>query len=99
MPSPSTLAWGLKLKMTILRMCAVMALALMFLLTLYTTLVLNPQIRELKRKMDLPEFQGTAHQQTIVFTFKRLDQRSVRLRAVLLALGLVSLGLVPSFLR
>ena len=73
--------------------------SLILVLTLYLIVIRHPQIQELKRKMDLPEFQGTAHRQTIVFSFKRLHQRSVRLRAVLLVLGLVSLGLVPSFLR
>ena len=68
-------------------------------LTLYVVLVLHPEIHELKRKLDLPELQGTAHQQTIQFTFNQLHHRSVRLHGVILTLGLLSLGLTPRFLK
>ncbi len=72
---------------------------LMVVLTLYTSLVLHPQIRELKRTMNLSSFQGTTHQQTIQFTFNRLHLRSVQLNTAILALGLLSLGLTPKFLK
>lgn len=72
---------------------------LMFVLTLYTTRILHPEIHEVKRKLQLPEFQGTAHQQSIQFAFNRLHQRSVQLHGVILTLGLLSLGLTPRFLK
>ena len=72
---------------------------LMVVLTLYTSLILHPHIRELKRKIDLPEFQQTAHQQTIQFAFHRLHRCSVQIHGVILTLGLLSLGLAPRFLR
>lgn len=72
---------------------------LMFVLTLYTTLILHPEIHEVKRKLQLPELQGTAHQQSIQFAFNRLHQRSVQLHGLILTLGLFSLGLTPRFLK
>ncbi|MBI3333273.1 MAG: DUF4149 domain-containing protein [Candidatus Omnitrophica bacterium] len=72
---------------------------LMFLLTLYVARVLHPEVHELKRKINLPEFEGSAHQQTMKFAFDRLYKVSVRLHGLLLLLGWFSLGLVPSFLR
>ena len=72
---------------------------LMFLLTLHVTLVLHPQIWEVKRKLGLREFQGTAHGQTLQFAFNRLHRASVQLHLAILALGLLSLGLAPRFLR
>jgi len=71
----------------------------MFALTLYLGLILHPEIHDLKEKLDLPEFRGTAHQQTIQFAFERLHRRSVRLHGFLLFLGWLSLGLTPRFLK
>ena len=73
--------------------------ALMFFLTFHATFILHPQIRELKRKLNLPEFQQTAHQQTMQFSFNRLHRRSVLYHLLILLLGLLSLGLIPPFLR
>jgi len=73
--------------------------AVMYLVTLHLTLVLHPEIYELKRKLSLPEFQGTAHRQTIQFAFNRLHRLSVQLHGIILVLGLLSLGLTPRFLR
>ena len=72
---------------------------LIFVLTLYLIVSLHPQIRELKRKLSLSEFQGTAHQQTIQFTFNRLHRRSVWMHLLILILGFLSLGFIPRFLQ
>ena len=72
---------------------------LMFVLTLYIGLVLHPEIHELKRKINLPEFQSSVHQQTMKFAFDRLHRVSVRLHGAILTLGLLSLGLTPRFLK
>ncbi len=69
------------------------------LLTCHNTLIVHPQIRELKRKMNLPEFQGTSHYQTIQFAFGRMHRLSVRLYLGALLLGLLSLGLTPAALK
>ena len=72
---------------------------LMFLLNLHLAVILHPQIQELKRKINLPQYQGTSHQQTMQSAFTRLHRRSVQLHLLLLTLGLFSLGLAPRFLR
>lgn len=74
-------------------------IAVMFWLTLHVNYVLHPQIRDLKRKIELPEFQGTAHQQAMQFSFQRLHRRSVRLHGIVLTLGLLCMGLLPGFLK
>jgi hypothetical protein len=71
----------------------------MFLLNLHSVVILHPQIRELKRKINLPQYQGTAHQRTMQNAFERLHLRSVQLHGLLLFLGLFTLGLAPRFLR
>ncbi len=72
---------------------------LMFLLNLHSVVILHPQIRELKRKINLPHYQGTSHQQTMQNAFNRLHLRSVQLHGLLLFLGIFVLGLCPRFLR
>ena len=72
---------------------------LMFFLALHCALVLHPQIREVKRKLALPEFKATAHRETLEFACKNLHKRSVALRRALLILGVAALGLVPFVLR
>ena len=71
---------------------------------LYALFVLRPQIRELKRKLSLPEFQGTAHQQAMIFSLERLEQKRLNTlinfneapRRLALAFGLgVFLGIIP----
>lgn len=71
----------------------------MFLLTVYCTYVLHPQIRDLKSRLAQPQFQGTAHLETIRFSFHRLHKRSLQLHLAILALGWFCLGLAPSFLE
>ena len=73
--------------------------ALMFCLNYYTAVVLHPQVRDLRRRLNLPEFQNTSHLEKIRFAFDRLHRRSVQLHAVILFLGWLTLGLVPTFLR
>ncbi len=72
---------------------------IMFALTFYVTVVLHPHIQDLKRKLELPEFQGTAHQQTIRFAFDRLHRRSVQLHLAIILLGFLSLGFSPRLLK
>lgn len=74
-------------------------LGLMFVLTVYASLILYPQIHDMKRKIHLPEFQGTAHQQTMTFAFNQLHMRSVQIHAAVLVLGIISLILTPKFLE
>lgn len=72
---------------------------IMFLLTHHLAYVLHPQIREVKRKINLPEFQGTQHQETMRFAFEGMHRNSVRLHLAILILGFFALALVPRFLR
>lgn len=65
----------------------------------YRTFVLHPELKELKRKIQLPEFHGTAHQKTIQFAVDRLQRRSVQLRWAIFTGGLLSLGLLPWLLK
>ena len=64
-------------------------------LILYAAFVLRPQITELKRKMNLSEFQGTEHLKTMQFSLRRLEGRFHRLRWLILAVGLLTLGWIP----
>ncbi len=74
--------------------------ALMLWGVFHCAFVLHPQIRELKRKLALPEFRGTAHKQTIQFAFNNLHKRSGGLYLSILVVGLLLLGLFPRwFLR
>lgn len=75
------------------------SIAVMLWLVLHVRCVLRPQLRELKRKIELPEFQGTVHQQAMQFTFQRLHRRSVRIHGLALGLGLLSFGLLLGFLK
>ena len=68
-------------------------------LPLHVAFVLRPQIRELRRKMALPEFQGTAHQGTIRFALQRLERQGVRYRTAALLLALLGLGTALFFSR
>ncbi|MCM8794757.1 MAG: DUF4149 domain-containing protein [Candidatus Omnitrophica bacterium] len=70
-----------------------------FLLTYYAAWILHPQIRELKRKMNLPEFKDSAHLTTIEWAFRRQHRLSVALSLMTLGLGLFVLALIPRFLR
>jgi len=60
----------------------------------YRTCILRPQIQEIQRKLDLPEFQGTAHRQSLQFTFTNLRRRWVWVRVLILLLGILLLGLL-----
>ena len=74
-------------------------MGVMFLLSLHSAYILHPQIQDLKRRMALPEYQGTAHLDKLRFSFGRLHRRSVQLHGLLLVLGWFSLGVLPRFLR
>ena len=75
----------------VLKIC----LAFLAWLIIYSVFILRPQVRELERKLALPEFQGTAHYQTMAFSLKRFHRRSVRIYLLILILGVLTLGLVP----
>ena len=66
--------------------------AAMAALTYYAGVVLHPQIQDLRRRLALPELQGTAHQAKLEFAFGTLHRASVRVHAVILFLGLFSLA-------
>lgn len=66
--------------------------AAMAALTTYAGMILHPQIRDLKRKLALPELQGTAHQARLQFAFDRLHRLSVRVHGIILFLGLFALA-------
>lgn len=70
-----------------------------FLLTGYRALILRPQIRFLKVKITLPEYQGTAHQKTMIFSLGHLEKVSNRLGRVILLMGILWLGVFPFLLR
>ena len=84
----------------VLKICLALLVGLIF----YWLFILRPQIRELKRKLSLPEFQGTAHQQTMEFSFQRLQKKRLNTlisfqgtpHQLALAFGLgVFLGIIP----
>ncbi len=72
---------------------------LAFLLTCHSVFIIHPQIRELKRKMSLPDFRGSVHLQVMEFSFGRLHHYSVTLHLLVLGLGLATLVLIPSSLK
>ncbi len=61
-------------------------------LLLYRRCILRPQIQEIRRKLELPEFQGTAHHQSLQFAFTNLRRRWARLRIWILLLGILLAG-------
>ena len=62
-------------------------------LCFYRSFILRPQILEIRRKLELPEFQGTAHRQSMQFTSQNLRRRWARVRVLILLLGILLLGL------
>ncbi len=72
---------------------------LAFLLTCHSVFIIHPQIRELKRKMSLPDFHGSVHLQVMEFSFGRLHRYSVTLHLLVLGLGLAILVSIPSSLK
>lgn len=66
--------------------------AAMAALTYYAGVVLHPQIQDLRRRLTLPELQGTAHQAKLEFAFGNLHRASVRVHAAILFLGLFALA-------
>lgn len=70
----------------------------MFLLTLHGAYVLHPQIQDLRRKIALPEYQGTARLEKFQFGFRHLHRNSVRLQMLNLVLGWYGLGVLPRIL-
>ncbi len=78
--------------MQILKSGAVGSFALALWMTFHILAILHPQIREMTRKFNLPEFQGTVHQQAIQCTLDRLRRRLSFLRkatGLLILLGLI----------
>ena len=76
-----------------MKIAAVIGLALAVWAFLHLQLILRPQIREVERKLNLPEFQGTAHQRTIQFAFQKLRQSRVRYRVLTFLFGAAALCL------
>ena len=68
--------------------------AAMFLLTLHATMVLHPQIAELRRQVAAPQYAGTARLMKLKYCFDRLHLRAVQLRGARLLLGWSSLALM-----
>lgn len=73
--------------------------AVMAMLTGYLVFILHPQVREARQMLLQPEFQGTIHLEKYRFAFNRLHRASVRVHAVILFLGWLTLALVPNFLN
>ncbi len=67
-----------------MKIAAIGSFVLAVWMALHFLFVLRPQIRESERKLHLPEFQGTAHQQTIRFAFRKLQRSCVRVRVLAL---------------
>ena len=68
------------------------------LLTFYSAWVVQPEAQDVKRRMDQPEFKGTAHLEKLRFSFNRLHRLSVRLHGAILFLGWLTLCLAARFL-
>lgn len=68
-------------------------------LTFYRLVILRPQILFLKRKISLPEYQGTAHQRTMAFSLGQLERAWRRLRLVIILIGLFLAGALPILFR
>lgn len=67
----------------------------MLLITLHGAYVLHPQIQDLRRKIALPEYAGTARLEKFEFCFRNLHRNSVRIQMVNLVLGWYCLGILP----
>ncbi len=76
---------------------AVVSLSLSLWMSLHLLFILRPQIREVERKLNLPDFQGTAHQQTIRFAFQKLHRSRVRFQVLILVFGVLGLCLFLNF--
>ena len=66
---------------------------------LHIAFILKPQIRELKRKMTLPEFAGSFHYKTMEVALQRLQQGLSLFHRIVIVLGLASIGLAAAVLR
>ncbi len=76
-----------------MKIAAAISCFLAAMMALYFLFILRPQVRESERKLNLPEFQGTAHRQTIQCAFRKLQWACVRTQVLMLILGLVGLWL------
>lgn len=56
-------------------------------LTLYLAVIVHPQIRDLRRRVALPEFQGTAHLVRLRFCLDQMNRLWIRVRAAVVALA------------
>ena len=73
--------------------------AVMAAFTLYSAWILQPEIQEVRGRMQQPEFQGTTHLEKLRFSFDWFHRLSVRLHGIILFLGWLTLTLLPRFLR
>ena len=67
-------------------------LALTMLAILYSGGILQPQIKDVERKMKLPEFQGTVHFKAMEFTLWGLRRRFARLNRIAAFLAILTLA-------
>ena len=76
-----------------MKIAAILSLSLSLWMALHFLFILRPQVREFGRKLHLPEFQGTAHQQTIRFAFLKLQRTCVRVQVLSLIFGVLGICL------
>ncbi|MBI3312534.1 MAG: DUF4149 domain-containing protein [Candidatus Omnitrophica bacterium] len=74
-------------------------LAIAALLTFYSAGIVQPEIQDIRRRMQQPEFQGTAHLEKLRVSFQHRHQLSVRLHGAILFLGWFTLCLAARFLN
>ena len=66
-------------------------------LAIYLFWIVRPQVVDLRRRVALPEFQGTAHQVRLRFCLDNMTRLSTRVRTTVAALA--ALGIILEVLR
>lgn len=70
------------------------ALGSVAVLALYLAVIVRPQILDLRRRVALPEFQGTAHLVRLRFCLGRMTRLWSRVRAAIAALAALGIALI-----
>ena len=63
-------------------------------LALYLRVIVHPQVLDLRRRIALPEFQGTAHLVRLRFCLEQMTRLWARVRAAIVALAVLGIALL-----
>jgi hypothetical protein len=84
----------------LLKIAVVLSLLCWLGVSLYLAFIVRPQIKELRRKMQLPEFAGSFHYKTMEVAFQRLLKASLRVHKIRFVLGIATAVVIAAaFLR